>query len=186
MKTYLYPEVVIRALELAAGWHEGQWRKHPEEKIPYIAHPAGVGFLLQRAGFDDEVIAAGILHDVVEDCGVTTAQLEQEMGARVARLVAGVTEPNGLPWKERKLAYVETLSSAPIESLAIACADHIYNLRSMILTAPSMPDIWKLFHATREERLGHEREVLAAVEQRFSHELANEFRQTLEEAEHKL
>jgi (p)ppGpp synthase/HD superfamily hydrolase len=186
VKTFLYPSVIIRALELAAMWHEGQLRKHPEERIPYIAHPAGVGFLLQRAGFDDEVIAAGILHDVIEDCGVTPEQLIESMGQRVTDLVLGVTEPKDATWEERKRVYVKNLAEAPVESLAIACADHIYNIRSMMESAKTMKDVWTMFYATREQRLGHEHEVLKIIESRLQHELVSELRQVLEQAEHVL
>ena len=162
--TSLYSPLVMRALELAAEWHLGQFRKHPSEQIPYIAHPAGVGMLLQKAGCDDETVAAGILHDAIEDCGVTEEELAVAMTPRVAELVAWVSEPpKTVPWAERKAAYREKLAKAPAEALRIAAADHAYNLRGILTIAETSVDVWKLFNADREQKIANEQEVLRIV-----------------------
>jgi (p)ppGpp synthase/HD superfamily hydrolase len=179
---YTYPALIIRALELAAQWHEGQWRKHPTEQIPYIAHPAGVGMLLERAGFGEEVVAAGILHDVIEDCDVTPEELSQAMNARIAELVLFVTEPPKVrSWRERKDAYLEQLRHAPVEALAIACADHIYNLHSLLQSAKMSENVWSLFKAAREEKIKYEEAVLATVTARLQNPLVDELRQVVEQ-----
>ena len=96
-----------RALDAAAVWHRDQHRKYPDARVPYVAHVAGVAVLLARHGFDDEVVAAGALHDVVEDCGVTLDEIAARFGARVAALVHDVTEADRtLPWEERKAQYL--------------------------------------------------------------------------------
>jgi len=160
----MYPRVVMRSLELAARWHKGQTRKHPSEEIPYIAHPAGVGMLLMRAGFDDEIIAAGILHDVVEDCGVTLEDLASAMTPRIAELVSWVTEPSkSVPWSERKRVYRERLAMAPHGALAIATADHLHNMESLISSVQTSGDVWTLFHIDKQTKMVHERQVFNIV-----------------------
>jgi (p)ppGpp synthase/HD superfamily hydrolase len=76
-----------RALDQAAVWHSGQLRKYPSVSVPYVSHVAGVVAILARHGFDAEVQAAGALHDVLEDCGVTPEQLSEMFGPRVCELV---------------------------------------------------------------------------------------------------
>ena len=76
MAPYL-SELINRAAEFAAIAHREQIRKSPEARIPYIHHSVMVGLILQRAGFSDGVVAAGILHDVIEDTSVTEEILLQ-------------------------------------------------------------------------------------------------------------
>jgi len=159
-----YPDLVMRSFELAARWHEGQKRKHPFELIPYIAHPAGVGFLLQKAGYGDEVVAAGILHDVIEDCGVTEEGLAKATNPTVARLVQEVSEPDIDDWRQKKIAFIEKLSRASDEALAIKAADHLHNLQSILgASRASSSSIWGLFGADRESKLAYEQSILDLV-----------------------
>lgn len=148
-------------MELAARWHEGQKRKHPFELIPYIAHPAGVGLLLQKAGYAEEVVAAGILHDVIEDCGVSEKELAKATNPRVARLVEEVSEPDIGDWRQKKIAFVEKLSRASDDALAIKAADHLHNLQSILGAArASSSAVWGLFGADRESKLAYEQSIL--------------------------
>jgi (p)ppGpp synthase/HD superfamily hydrolase len=176
----IYSPLIIRALELAAQWHIGQFRKHPSEQIPYIAHPTGVGFMLQKAGCDDETIAAGILHDVIEDCGVTQEEVAVAMNPRVAELVAWVSEPlKPASWEERKAAYREKMLHAPIEALNIAAADHAYNLRGMLTIAGTSDDMWRMFNADRVKRIAHEQEVLRIIASRTASPAVEAFAEAL-------
>lgn len=180
MSQPLYSPLVARAFELAARWHVGQVRKNPVEQIPYIAHPALVGFLLQRAGYDDETIAAGILHDVLEDCDVTTEELTTSMTPRVTELVAAVTEqPQEVEWEERKAAYRKALESAPVEAVAIAAADHLCNIRDIVESTKSNVDVWAMFFAKKAQRLVHEEAVLRIVESRMEGQLVEELRDAI-------
>jgi (p)ppGpp synthase/HD superfamily hydrolase len=177
----LYQPLVVHALERAAMWHVGQVRKNPSEQIPYIAHPAAVGFMLQRAGYDDETVAAGILHDVVEDCAISAEQIALEMTQRVAELVLAVTElPKKVGWEERKAAYRIALDQAPLEALAIAAADHISNNQSIVDMAKTSSDIWSLFHADKAQKLAHEGHVLSIIARRLDGPLVEELRHSIE------
>lgn len=181
MSQLLYPPLVVRALELASRWHVGQVRKNPIEQIPYIAHPALVGFVLQRAGYDDETIAAGILHDVLEDCGVSHDELASLMTLRVAELVTAVTEePREVEWEERKAAYRTLLETAPVEAVAIAAADHLCNIRDIVESSKGDVDVWAMFFAKKAQRLAHEEAVLRIIETRMKGELVEELRKAID------
>ena len=82
-------DLVRRAFDRANQAHEGQKRNSGE---PYIIHPVEVTEILADLEMDEQTLAAGLLHDVVEDCGVTSEQLAQEFGPEVAHLVDGVTK----------------------------------------------------------------------------------------------
>lgn len=80
-----------RALAFAQAAHAGQVRKFTGE--PYIVHPVSVAALLRGRGCDDELVAAGLLHDTIEDCPDVSAEiLKARFGARVARLVVEATK----------------------------------------------------------------------------------------------
>ena len=123
-------DLIFRAVETATRAHAGQCRKGT--RMPYIAHPLCVAELLVRLGCDDEVVAAGILHDTVEDTPLELQDIRGEFGDRVADLVAGATEPNrSADWESRKSHTIEYLRSAPAEVVAISCADKLHNLLSI-------------------------------------------------------
>lgn len=82
-------DLVLRAFRFAAEKHEGQKRSSGE---PYIIHPVEVTEILAELEMDEQTLAAGLLHDVVEDCGVTNEDLTQQFGPEVAHLVDGVTK----------------------------------------------------------------------------------------------
>lgn len=92
--------LIHRAIYFAVQAHDGQKRKGTD--IPYIAHPFEVAQLLMEAGAEDEVVAAGLLHDTVEDTAVTAADVQKQFGVRVAELVMLCSEEKGLSWEERK------------------------------------------------------------------------------------
>ena len=95
---YLPPaelEQIARAYEFAEAAHDGQFRNSGHR---YIIHPLETTIILADLRLDVEVIVAGLLHDVPEDTAVTLAEVEEEFGPAVARLVDGVTKLSRLPW----------------------------------------------------------------------------------------
>lgn len=183
MTDQLYRPLTAKAMEFAAIKHQGQWRKHPTKKIPYIEHPALVGLMLAQAGYDDEVVAAGILHDVVEDCGVTLEELADKFSQRVARLVDQVSEPSKImTWDERKQAYREKLDGAEVEAIAIAAVDHLHNLRSLIEVYAVDQSVAKMFRVGLEKKMEHERLCTEIFRKRLGGPLTAEFDEALSEA----
>src|SRR5215208_732734 len=78
------------ALAYAASHHEGQTRDL--DAIPFVTHPVEVACLLHEAGYSDDVVAAGVLHDVLEDTDASVEDLERRFGLEVAGLVAAVSD----------------------------------------------------------------------------------------------
>jgi GTP pyrophosphokinase len=140
--TYL-PEdkvaLVKAAYEFAARAHQGQVRKNGE---PYLEHPVNTAILLAEVHLDAETLAAALLHDVPEDCGVSLGEIESKFGSQVVKLVDGVTKLNKLASRART---GETKSKAQAENLRkmllaaaedlqvvlIKLADRLHNMRTL-------------------------------------------------------
>lgn len=122
---------LIEALEFAAMAHDGQYRRG-NAQVPYIAHPAGVGLILMKAGASEDAVIAGILHDVIEDTKFDYEDIEKRFGQQVADLVKWVTIPSDLEWLASKLAYLDNLEKAPAEAKLVSAADMLYNRADLI------------------------------------------------------
>ena len=119
------------AIYYATKAHKGQRRK--VEDIDMIFHPFTVGMILQRNGCDEDIVAAGILHDVVEDTENTFEDIEREFGKNVRDYVYDASEPDKtLPWKERKIHTIEHIKNAPLGSKLIVACDKISNLEDAL------------------------------------------------------
>ncbi len=113
--------------------HIGQIRKSEPDK-PMIMHPISVGNLLESFGYDDNVVAAGYLHDVVEDTKYTIEDIEKEFGSDIASLVVGASEPDkSLSWEERKRHTIYETKNLPLRNKLVICADKINNLEDLFL-----------------------------------------------------
>jgi (p)ppGpp synthase/HD superfamily hydrolase len=120
--------LVRRAYAFAEAAHRGQRRK---DGCAFIAHPVRVARLLAGRGYDEEVLAAALLHDVVEDTSVSLKEVRDRFGSRVAELVACVTENRELPLGERKRAYRDRLRRSSQAARAICAADKVCNLADL-------------------------------------------------------
>jgi (p)ppGpp synthase/HD superfamily hydrolase len=170
-----------RALDQAAVWHHGQHRKYPGVEVPYVSHLAGVAATLARHGFDEEVIAAGVLHDAIEDAGITFEEVHRRFGARVAELVRHVSEEDRtLAWEERKRLYLEHFRVKPWEAQAITLADKIDNFESIIVCAADHGDPWAMFKRGRAEQLARFDSLALALADLPAHPLIEEYRRALE------
>jgi guanosine-3',5'-bis(diphosphate) 3'-pyrophosphohydrolase len=129
-------ERLHHAIDLAARAHAGQYRKDTDLRIPYVAHVYGVAALLASHGFPEDVIVAGLLHDVLED----SPQFREEVlafGANVQLWVETVTDPLANDkgkgdWLRRKETYIAQIREGAPEAKAIACADKIHNMESTL------------------------------------------------------
>ena len=118
--------LVRDAYELLAAEHEGQMQELNGR--PYAEHPVTVAETVSAAGFDEEVVAAALLHDIVEDTALGVDELEEHFGPRVARLVEAMTD-DAEPYKRRKAVHREQISRADTDAAAIYAADKLSNLR---------------------------------------------------------
>lgn len=126
-------DIKEKAKLFAIRAHMGQVRKSEPDK-PMIMHPIGVGQLLESFGYDDNVVAAGYLHDVVEDTKYTIEDIEKEFGSDIASLVMGASEPDkSLSWEERKKHTIKETEKLPLRNKLVICADKINNLEDLYL-----------------------------------------------------
>ena len=151
------------AIEVAAKAHAGQVRKATD--VPYISHPYAVGMMLAQAGLPDEVVAAGILHDTVEDTYLTLDDIREVFGEGVAAIVEGCSEPHkSAPWEERKKHTLAYLPTAPWEVRAVSCADKLHNLRTVAEAYEQVGDqVWDRFKRGRREQEWYYRGLVASL-----------------------
>ena len=136
--------MIKRAIAFATQAHEGQFRKGTTR--PYIVHPLEVGEIVAAMTDDAEIISAAILHDTVEDCGVTREELCERFSERVAHLVMQESEDKSKTWMERKGATIEHLKAAPREVQMIGPADKLSNMRDIDRDYPECGDrLWNRF-----------------------------------------
>jgi guanosine-3',5'-bis(diphosphate) 3'-pyrophosphohydrolase len=130
--------LIIDALDFAAQAQREQRRKGADA-TPYIAHPIALARILTvEGGIDDPVIiAAALLHDTVEDCGVTPAQLALKFGQEVSDVVAEVTDDKSLPKAKRKELQVEHAANVSDRAKLVKLADKIANVRDIGQNPPA-------------------------------------------------
>ncbi|MGN6558684.1 MAG: HD domain-containing protein [Solirubrobacterales bacterium] len=119
--------LVRSALEQARSDHAGQVR-NGSGGMPYVEHPIRVAALLDEEGYGEQVLAAALLHDVVEDSETTLDELREKFGGEVAGLVGAMTDDEKIEdYRERKAEHRERLAAAPHEAMAIYGADKLTN-----------------------------------------------------------
>lgn len=118
------------AIYFATRAHKGQKRK--TEDVDMIFHPFTVGMMLQRNGCEEDVVVAGILHDVVEDTNYEFEDIEREFGKKVRDYVYDASEPDkSLEWEQRKQHTIDQIKGAPLGSKLIVACDKISNLEDL-------------------------------------------------------
>ncbi|MBR0139284.1 MAG: bifunctional (p)ppGpp synthetase/guanosine-3',5'-bis(diphosphate) 3'-pyrophosphohydrolase, partial [Firmicutes bacterium] len=135
-----YDEALLeKAYSWATEYHKDQKRKSGE---PYIIHPKAVGIILAEIGMDEKALAAGILHDVVEDTACTLDMIEKEFGPEVAMLVDGVTKLTNLEFDSKEERQAENIRkmflamSKDIRILVIKLCDRLHNMRTIQYQTP--------------------------------------------------
>jgi HD domain len=123
------------ARRFASARHANQYRE--TDHAPFIAHPIEVGQLLDRDGQPDEVIAAGLLHDLLEKTATTSAELQSRFGTRIARLVGSVSDdPSIDDYASRKRDLRERVARGDSNTCAIFAADKISKVRELAQLPP--------------------------------------------------
>ena len=141
-----------RAAIFAVKAHAGTERRG--KGFPYIIHPMETAGIVATMTSDQELLAAAVLHDVVEDTDVTVEELRSEFGPRIAGLVAsesdvfedGVSEEDS--WRSRKQAAIDRLAGASHDAKIVALGDKLSNMRAIARDYAVMGDaFWNIFHA---------------------------------------
>jgi (p)ppGpp synthase/HD superfamily hydrolase len=124
-------QLVRDALQTAHRAHAGQIR-NGSGGMAYVEHPRAVAELLAEQGFGDEVIAAALLHDVVEDSELTVEELQRLFGPEIAVTVAALSDDESIgSWRQRKDEHRERIRAADGDALAIYCADKLNNVSNL-------------------------------------------------------
>ena len=143
LETYLEPQQikeVYRAYLRSAEAHEGQKRKSGE---PYIFHPIAVANILGQMQMDTQTLCAALLHDVIEDTGISKEKLELEFGEAVAELVDGVSKLSSMQFETREQAQAASFRkmllamSRDIRVIIVKLADRLHNMRTIGAMKPT-------------------------------------------------
>lgn len=127
-------EIIRKAWQFCLLQHEGQKRASGE---PYIIHPLEVGQVLAELKMDSTAIAAGLLHDAVEDTDVTSAEIAKRFGEQVAHIVEGVTKLDKIKFANREDHQAENIRKmllamvTDIRVVIIKLADRLHNMRTL-------------------------------------------------------
>jgi len=201
----LFSPLLEAAVRLAARGHYHQFRKHNTDelddgilnlpffpdRVPYITHLMGTMCILARIGVRDEVLAASILHDYLEDVPDPDGResIRSNLGEEVLSLVIEVTEhkrhelDQEATWEVRKQEQLDHLARMPRDAVLIKAADVLHNMQSLIadLGATDDPEtVWTSFNAGPERQLWYFTGVIEAVRQRLgSHLLVRDLDQAI-------
>ncbi|MGB4484414.1 MULTISPECIES: HD domain-containing protein [Pseudomonas] len=188
MSPNFYPSPQIaEAVALATNLHSKQTRKGTG--IPYLSHLLGVAGLVMEHGGDEEQAIAGLLHDAVEDVGAyVEAQIREQFGERVARIVLACTD--GIPdeteakgdWHVRKQRYLAHLSNAPADVLLVSACDKLHNARAIVSDLHSHgPAMFSRFNAGQESTLWYYDQLASVFQSCFPGSLSDELTRTVAE-----
>lgn len=127
-----------RALEFATTSHQGQFRRG-KDRVPYIHHCKGVRDILKDAGIsEDAVVSAALLHDTIEECGVSSNLIHGLFGKDIAELVLQLTDEADISRDERHRLQAEKIAWMDERAVLIKMADRIYNLRDYVTETQQM------------------------------------------------
>ena len=151
------------AVRFARARHAGQHREI--DHAPFIAHPIEVGRLLRGDGQPDEIIAAGLLHDILEKTATTSAELHRRFGPHITRLVESVSDDPSLgDYKSRKRDLRDRVAHADPGTRAVFAADKIAKVRELALLPA-----WQLNEPENRAKLAHYRASLETLRQVDGH-----------------
>lgn len=150
---YLDTDLLDRAIIFAVKAHHNTERRG--KGFPYIVHPMEAVEIVATITSNQELLAAAVLHDTIEDTNVTVEELRAEFGDRIANLVhaesdqftEGVSEEDS--WHDRKQAAIDRLASAPHDAKIVALGDKLSNMRAIARDYAIKGDaLWQIFHVT--------------------------------------
>ncbi len=176
-----------KALLFAKRQHAGQTRK--ETTVPYLAHLLAVASLVLEAGGEEDMAIAGLLHDVVEDCGGAPMlrEVNQRFGPEVARMVEGCTDSftlPKLPWRYRKEEYLRRLQGKDRQTRLVSSADKLHNARSILSDYRVHGErVWERFAGKREGTLWYYRALLDEFQRHGPARLTDELELVVKELE---
>ena len=152
---------IDKAIKFASRAHKDHVRK--VGAVPYISHPVAVAMSLLPYDVSHETIIAALLHDTVEDTGVSLREIEMEFGKTVADYVGDLSEPKGY-WEYRKLTYIDKMRGAMFPVKQISTADKLHNLTSIKNQIDQIGDsAWGVFSRPKPMQAWYYRTVFSAL-----------------------
>jgi (p)ppGpp synthase/HD superfamily hydrolase len=153
-----------RALDYAREVHRGQHRD--SDHAPFIVHPLEVASLLHNTGHDEVVVAAGILHDTVEDTDAERDDIAVRFGPEVADLVGAMTEDPGIePYEERKAGLRRQIAAFGRDATSVYAADKVAKVRELRAQLVREPALLDGGDGMARRRLDHYEQSLEMLEQ---------------------
>ena len=155
-----------KAIQVAAVAHGTQKRKCTD--IPYITHPFMVAMILSEAGYTEDEVVAGVLHDTLEDTELTEDYIENLFGEHVREIVVGCTEPNRSSteddWDDRKQHTIDYQKTASSEIRAVSCADKLHNVRCMTADYEDIRErMWSRFKKGKDKQEGYYKGLVGSL-----------------------
>ena len=142
--------MIEEAAAFAERVHRGTFRKGTT--IPYIVHPMETAVIVSGFTDEEEMIAAALLHDVVEDAGVTGEELEARFGCRVKELVLAESEDKSKSWEQRKAFTLSHLADSSRDVKILALGDKLSNMRSTARDYMVIGDaVWERFNVKEKK-----------------------------------
>jgi (p)ppGpp synthase/HD superfamily hydrolase len=172
------------AAQLAYRYHTNQIRKG--DGTPYFIHLVMVAQILTRHAFDDETVAAGFCHDLLEDTPCTEDEIRTVCGERVLEYVKIVSHDPVLNtdekahWEKIRELYIESVRSGPDEAKGVCIADKIHNLT--MLSAAVERDgevVWTRFNRGKEKKAWFEQKLLAELQKVWDHPILDEYEELI-------
>lgn len=183
---------IQKAINYASRLHIGQTRTGDEGALPYVSHCFSVAWILNEYTEDEDIIVAGLLHDILEDVpGYGYDKMVEDFGSRAAKIVKGVSEdkdPNvqtdeKADWLERKQKYLDNLEKDDYEALMVCVADKIHNLQSMRdVYSVQGEKLWENFNAPSDKKIWFYEEVYRIIKAKLKNEIVGELEKQLKGA----
>jgi (p)ppGpp synthase/HD superfamily hydrolase len=175
------------AVRWASHLHADQSRKGT--RIAYVSHLLAVSSLVLEDGGTEEEAIAGVLHDVIEDCHVSEAEIRARFGGPTAAIVVACSDDVGGPrderdWTERKRAHLAKLEHDPLPpgALRVSAADKLHNARSILSDLRDHgPSIWDRFHGGPGDQRDYYREAARVLLARHDSVLTRELARVVDE-----
>lgn len=183
---------IPKAFEFAYLKHRGGTRKI--SGIPYIVHPMSVAIILMENNASENLVIAGLLHDVLEDTDTEFSEIQNLFGDEVTKLVMAVTEPLELKkaanprktWKRRKQHTIDRIKTAERDVRILTCADKLSNIKDLISNHDKLGDeLWEKFNAPKIQQEWYYRSLCSAFvygqETIINQPIYQEFREGVEQ-----
>lgn len=178
--------MINKALEYAYMKHEGQTRKG--STTPYILHCIEAGLIAtqlstnsQDGTVNENLVAAAILHDTIEDAGVTYEELKEEFNQEIADLVKLQSEDKSKTWQERKSHTIDFLKenkSLVVEQAILA--DKLSNVRSILKDHREIgEELWSRFNSSKEKQFWYYSSIGENLSQLKGHPLHEEYKKAI-------